>query len=81
MDEKDISTVRQRNLRYQLGLVSQEPILFARTIKENIQYGDNDREVSMEEVIEVAKKSNIHNFIVNLPLVCFIFLFNFFSCI
>ena len=52
-----------------MGLVSQEPVLFDRTIGENIAYGDNSRDVSMEEIIEAAKKSNIHSFIENLPLV------------
>uniref|UniRef100_A0A8B9KGI2 ATP-binding cassette, sub-family B (MDR/TAP), member 5 n=1 Tax=Astyanax mexicanus TaxID=7994 RepID=A0A8B9KGI2_ASTMX len=54
-------------LRSQLGLVSQEPILFDCTITENIQYGDNSRVVSQEEVVEAAKKANIHEFILNLP--------------
>ena len=52
-----------------MGLVSQEPVLFDRTIGENIAYGDNSRDVCMEEIIEAAKKSNIHSFIENLPLV------------
>ena len=56
-------------LRAQMGLVSQEPVLFDRTIGENIAYGDNSRDVCMEEIIEAAKKSNIHSFIENLPLV------------
>ena len=51
-----------------MGLVSQEPVLFDRTIAENIQYGDNSREVDMTEVIEAAKRANIHNFISSLPL-------------
>lgn len=54
-------------LRSQIGIVSQEPILFDMTIKENIAYGDNSRAVSMEEVQEAAKKANIHDFIVTLP--------------
>jgi ABC-type multidrug transport system fused ATPase/permease subunit len=58
-----------RSLRLQLGIVSQEPILFDRTIAENIAYGDNSRTVPMSEIIEAAKKANIHNFITNLPLV------------
>jgi ABC-type multidrug transport system fused ATPase/permease subunit len=52
-----------------MGIVSQEPILFDRTIADNIAYGDNFRAVSREEVIEAAKMANIHNFISSLPLV------------
>nr|QUF59435.1 ATP-binding cassette transporter Abcb1-2 [Brachionus angularis] len=54
-------------LRSQIGIVSQEPILFDRSIAENIAYGDNSRKVSMDEIIEAAKKANIHEFIINLP--------------
>ena len=50
-----------------MGIVSQEPVLFDRTIAENIKYGDNSREVSMEEVIEAARKANIHEFVKSLP--------------
>lgn len=56
-------------LRAQIGLVSQEPVLFHSSIKYNIAYGDNSREVTMEEIIEAARKANIHNFINSLPLV------------
>ena len=56
------------SLRMQLGLVSQEPTLFARTIAENIAYGDNTREVPMWEVIAAAKQANAHDFISALPL-------------
>ena len=56
-------------LRRQIGLVSQEPILFGLSIKENIAYGDTSREVPMEEIIEAAIKANIHGFIKELPLV------------
>ncbi|XP_053662554.1 multidrug resistance protein homolog 49 [Anopheles marshallii] len=54
-------------IRAQMGLVSQEPILFDRTIAENIAYGDNTRDIAMAEIIEAAKMANIHEFIVNLP--------------
>lgn len=47
--------------------MSQEPILFDCTIAENIQYGDNSRVVSQEEIEEAAKKANIHSFILGLP--------------
>uniref|UniRef100_A0A8C2J0I2 ATP-binding cassette sub-family B member 5 n=1 Tax=Cyprinus carpio TaxID=7962 RepID=A0A8C2J0I2_CYPCA len=53
-------------LRTQMGLVSQEPILFDCTIAENIQYGDNSRVVTQEEIEDAAKKANIHNFIIGL---------------
>lgn len=52
----------------QMGMVSQEPTLFSRTIAENIAYGDNTRQVPLSEIIAVAKKANIHNFISSLPL-------------
>jgi hypothetical protein len=66
---KDIRSVELHQLRAQLAIVAQEPVLFDRTIAENIAYGDNSREVPMEEIIDAAKKSNIHSFISSLPLV------------
>lgn len=68
IDENDLKSVTQKTLRRQLGIVSQEPALFDRTIAENIAYGDNSREVGQDEIIEAAKKANIHNFITSLPL-------------
>ena len=68
IDDKDITSVTLKNLRAQLGIVSQEPSLFDRTIEENIAYGDNSREVPITEIIESAKKANIHTFITTLPL-------------
>lgn len=55
------------SLRSHLGIVSQEPNLFDRTIAENIAYGDNSRAVPMDEIIAAAKNANIHNFIISLP--------------
>uniref|UniRef100_A0AAR2KXU6 ATP-binding cassette, sub-family B (MDR/TAP), member 11a n=1 Tax=Pygocentrus nattereri TaxID=42514 RepID=A0AAR2KXU6_PYGNA len=54
-------------LRSQIGIVSQEPVLFDCTIAENIQYGDNLRSVSMEEVVEASKKAYLHDFVMSLP--------------
>jgi len=56
-------------LRSQIGLVSQEPVLFDCSIRENIEYGDNSRQVTMDEVIAAARMANIHNFVESLPLV------------
>ncbi|CAF1054187.1 unnamed protein product [Didymodactylos carnosus] len=55
-------------LRQQIGVVSQEPILFATTIYENILYGsDNKSKISLSEIQEAAKEANAHNFIMKLP--------------
>lgn len=54
-------------LRSQIGIVSQEPVLFDCTIAENIQYGDNTRSVTMEEIIEASKKAFLHDFVMELP--------------
>ncbi|XP_076826866.1 ATP-dependent translocase ABCB1 isoform X2 [Brachyhypopomus gauderio] len=66
-DGADTSNLNLAWLRSQLGLVSQEPILFDCSITENIQYGDNSRVVSQQEVEEAARNANIHDFILNLP--------------
>ena len=52
-----------------MALVAQEPALFDRTLAENIAYGDNTKEVSMEQIISAARAANIHNFISSLPAV------------
>ncbi|XP_060564267.1 uncharacterized protein LOC132723544 [Ruditapes philippinarum] len=56
----DLRELDQEWLRQKISMVSQEPTLFACSIKENIAYG---REASMEEVIAVAKEANAHEFI------------------
>ncbi|KAK3746942.1 hypothetical protein RRG08_030352 [Elysia crispata] len=63
----DMRSLNLQWLRQQIGIVSQEPVLFDRSIAENIAYGDNTRVVGMEEIIEAAKGANIHNFISELP--------------
>ena len=63
----NIQAINVPFMRSKIGIVSQEPVLFDRSIADNIKYGDNTREVSMEEVIDAAKKSNIHNFVKDLP--------------
>ncbi|XP_074754153.1 ATP-binding cassette sub-family B member 5 isoform X2 [Athene noctua] len=66
-DGFDTRSLNLQWLRSRLGLVSQEPILFDCSIAENIQYGDNSRVVSQEEIEAAAKAANIHAFIENLP--------------
>ena len=66
----DVKGLNVQWLRHQIGLVSQEPVLFNCSIADNIRYGDNFREVSNEEVEAAAKSANIHSFITSLPQVC-----------
>ncbi|XP_022083099.1 multidrug resistance protein 1A-like isoform X2 [Acanthaster planci] len=67
LDSNDIKVLNTGWLRSQIGLVSQEPVLFDLSVAENIAYGDNSRVVPMLEVIEAARKANIHDFIASLP--------------
>lgn len=67
MDSKNIKDLNIHWLRAQIGIVSQEPVLFDCTLAENIAYGDNSRTVTKEEIEAAAKAANIHNFIESLP--------------
>ena len=72
LDQDMTSNLNISWLRSQIGLVSQEPVLFDTTIRENIAYGDNSRDVPIQEIIEAARSANIHHFIQELPEVsCF----------
>ncbi|XP_018426935.1 PREDICTED: multidrug resistance protein 1B-like [Nanorana parkeri] len=66
-DGIDTKTLNLKWLRSQMGIVSQEPMLFDCSIAENIQYGVLDRQATHEEIVEAAKAANIHTFIENLP--------------
>jgi ATP-binding cassette subfamily B protein len=61
IDGQDISRVTQESLRDQISLVPQEPILFHRTLRENIRYGRPG--ASDEEVVEAARQAHCHEFI------------------
>uniref|UniRef100_A0A8C6KTZ9 Bile salt export pump n=1 Tax=Nothobranchius furzeri TaxID=105023 RepID=A0A8C6KTZ9_NOTFU len=67
IDGHDSTRVNVPFLRSQIGIVSQEPVLFDCSIAENIKYGDNLREISMNEVISAAKKAQLHDFVMALP--------------
>ncbi|MEE6489516.1 hypothetical protein FKM82_015600 [Ascaphus truei] len=54
-------------LRSKIGIVSQEPVLFDCSIAENIRYGDNAKDLSMDKVISAAKKAQLHDFVMALP--------------
>jgi ATP-binding cassette subfamily B (MDR/TAP) protein 1 len=65
LDNVDIKTLQLKWLRDQIGLVNQEPALFATTILENILYGKPD--ATMDEVEAAASAANAHSFITLLP--------------
>ncbi|KAM1614355.1 hypothetical protein ACFX13_023926 [Malus domestica] len=65
LDGVAINKLQLKWLRSQMGLVSQEPALFATSIKENILFGKED--AGIEEVTEAGKAANAHNFISQLP--------------
>ncbi|CAA3031650.1 ABC transporter B family member 15-like [Olea europaea subsp. europaea] len=65
LDGHRIKKFQLKWLRSQMGLVNQQPILFATSIKENILFGKED--ASMEQVISAAKAANAHDFIDKLP--------------
>ena len=67
LDGHDIRGLNIQWLRSLIGIVEQEPVLFATTIAENIRYGRPD--VPMEDVIGAAKQANAYNFIMDLPQV------------
>ncbi|VVD04762.1 unnamed protein product [Leptidea sinapis] len=68
LDGKDIKkALSLKRSRAQFGLVQQEPVMFERTIRENIAYGDNTRDVPVDEIIDAATKANVHSFISSLP--------------
>ncbi|XP_020873126.1 ABC transporter B family member 9 [Arabidopsis lyrata subsp. lyrata] len=66
IDQVEIQTFKLSWLRQQMGLVSQEPILFNETIRSNIAYGKTGG-ATEEEIIAAAQAANAHNFISSLP--------------
>lgn len=70
VDERDISEVKVQQLRSYIGLVSQEPELFNRSVFDNIAYGaphEDGTPLTKEDVVEAAKVANAHEFIEELP--------------
>lgn len=76
IDDRDIKQYNLKWLRTHIGVVNQEPILFATTIKENIRFGKDD--ATDDEIVWAAKNANAHDFIMELPDVLIAKLYNFF---
>lgn len=66
IDQQNINDISQTSLRDQISIIPQEPILFHRSIMDNIRYGKPS--AGDYEVIEAAKAAHIHDDITNLPL-------------
>ncbi|MEH1836300.1 MAG: ABC transporter ATP-binding protein [Nostoc sp.] len=65
IDGRDVTSFTLKSLRSRIGIVFQETTLFSGTIRENIAYAKPD--ATLEQVIEVAKTAQIHDFITSLP--------------
>ena len=65
IDSMDIRNIKLKDLRRQIGIVSQDPILFSGTIRENIGYGDPG--ASFMDIVSAARAANAHDFVVAKP--------------
>ncbi|HHX62397.1 MAG TPA: ABC transporter ATP-binding protein [Epulopiscium sp.] len=64
LDDIDVRNIKRESLRKNIGIVQQDVFLFTGTIGENVAYGNLD--ATEEEVIEAAKKANIHEYVMTL---------------
>lgn len=67
IDGQDVRAYNLRSLRDQIGVVSQEPVLFNMTIRQNLLLGCSRSTVSQDEIVAACKKANCHSFITKLP--------------
>lgn len=65
IDGQDIAKVTQESLRSQISLVPQDPLLFHRSLRENIAYGCQS--ATMKQIVQAAKQAHCHEFISQLP--------------
>ncbi|CAG9762931.1 unnamed protein product [Ceutorhynchus assimilis] len=68
LDGQNIRDLNPSWVKKHIGTVSQEPVLFSNSIKDNILYGsENPAQVTSEELIRVAKEANVYEFVQQLP--------------
>ncbi|HZT40634.1 MAG TPA: ABC transporter ATP-binding protein [Chthonomonadaceae bacterium] len=65
IDGVDLRKIRLESIRRQIGIVSQESLLFSVTLKENIRYGYRD--ATDAQILQAARNADLHEFILNLP--------------
>ena len=69
VNSSDIREINLKVHRSQIGYVGQEPVLFNMSIRDNITYGNEDTLFTIDDIIQAARKANIHDFIETLPQV------------
>ena len=72
LDGHDIKVLNLQWLRSVMALVQQEPVLFDLSIRENIAYGDNTRQLTQQQIEQAAQMANIHESIIGLPQVHYV---------
>ena len=65
LDGVELNAINTKWLRKQIGYITQDPILFATSVLENIRYGNPN--ATLEQVVDAAKQANAHDFISNFP--------------
>jgi hypothetical protein len=68
VDGHDVTSIEPNYLRRHMGLVTQEPVLFDCSLRDNIAYGSPEP-LEMADIVEAARTANIHDFITSLPQV------------
>ena len=67
VDGTDIRQLDLQWLRSRIGVVTQEPVLFDMSIRDNIAYGSREGDVQEADIVEAARQANIHSFVETLP--------------
>lgn len=67
LDDNNLKDLNLHWLRENIGIVSQEPVLFGVSIAENIRYGQSN--CTQQDIIAAAMTANAHSFIIKLPMV------------
>jgi ATP-binding cassette subfamily B (MDR/TAP) protein 1 len=67
LDGENLKNINPMSLHKHIAIVTQEPVLFATTIRKNITYAVGDDNVTDEQVFEAARAANAHDFITRLP--------------
>lgn len=67
LDGRNLKDLNVKWLREKIGVVSQEPVLFNTSIRQNLMMGSSNSNISQDEIVAACKKANCHSFIKQLP--------------